>query len=137
MDIAAAEAAVRELGGQLVRQSTYKWYGTYVGNTPLPSGMTVDQLGKCEYAIKVPGSEWEIGLVKVGNKYQLALDYWGNNGQRLVEFVGRMSDDNKSFNPNKFKSAYTRHLQIAEAKRRGYMVQQTRVGNKTVLRLTK
>ncbi len=57
-------------------QQTYEWYGRWVGDAELPEGLSVDDLGKCDHAIKVPGATYEIGIKKIGSKYQLLYDYW-------------------------------------------------------------
>ena len=45
-------------------QATYKWYGRWVGDAPLPEEVSEDQLGKCDHAIIVPDCEYEIGVVR-------------------------------------------------------------------------
>ena len=67
-DLAALKAAVIELGALWMEgQRTHKWYGQSVGDYPLPKGVTVDMLGKCDHAIKVPGVNYEIGVVKLAD----------------------------------------------------------------------
>jgi hypothetical protein len=84
-DLAALEAATKELGAELIRnQHTYKWYGTSVGDYPLPAGFTADMLGKCEHAIRLPGNNYEIGVVRNPLKpstFTLLYDFWGYGGQ--------------------------------------------------------
>lgn len=104
-DLDALKAAVRELGAEFIEgKKTYEWYGSSVGDYPLPKGMTVEQLGKCDHVIKVPGVRYEIGVVRLPNgKYTLAYDFYGsggvhdgqmllqkfgNNCQRLVQMYG-------------------------------------------------
>ncbi len=52
-DLGALQAAAIRLGGELViGQTNYKWYGEWIGNTPMPEGVTADNLGKCDHAIR-------------------------------------------------------------------------------------
>lgn len=111
--IQAVDAAVKELGGTLSQQSKFQWHG---------------RKSACSYAIKVPNTDWEIGLVKDGDEYKLTYDTWSHNGQALKSFMG----DGAA----RFKHAYTKHLYLQEAKRKGYVVHEKKVGGKTVLRLT-
>ena len=57
-------------------QKTYKWFGKHVGDYPLPEGFTVDDMGKCSHAIKVPGAKYEIGVVKKGKDWKVIYDFW-------------------------------------------------------------
>jgi len=64
-------------------QKTYKWYGTWVGDSPLPEGITTEELGKCSHAIKVSGCAYEIGVVRRGSKFILLWDSWSSGGLEL------------------------------------------------------
>lgn len=88
-NLEALKAACAELGVAWYEgQKNYKWYGTSVGDYPLPAGMTVEMLGKCEHAIHVPGVEYEVGVVKLSDgTYTLAFDFWGP-GQGLLKKFG-------------------------------------------------
>ena len=68
-------------------QQTYEWYGRWVGDAELPEGLSVDDPGKCDHAIKVPGATYEIGIKKIGSKYQLLYDYW--NAGKLEKVLGK------------------------------------------------
>jgi hypothetical protein len=74
-------------------QKKYKWYGTHVGDYPLPEGFKKEDLGKCEHAIGVKGnnSAYEIGLCKNRNGkdgYTMLWDFWAG-GQGLEACVGK------------------------------------------------
>lgn len=71
-------------------QQKYKWYGRSVGDYPLPEGITVDMLGKCDHALSIPGNSgaYEIGVVDQGNgSYGLLWDFW-HGGFGLQALVG-------------------------------------------------
>lgn len=61
-------------------QKTYKWYGTHIGDYPIPEGFTKEDMGKCDHAIRVKGASYEIGIVKKGNTYKLLWDFWSSGG---------------------------------------------------------
>ena len=89
-------------------QKFYKWYGRYVGDAPLPEGITVDDLGKCDHAIKVPGAIYEIGIVHKNNKYILLWDTW--HAGKLEEKLGK--------NAGLLKQAYAIERVRKEAKKK-------------------
>lgn len=130
-DIEAAKTTAKILGGELVRKSTYNWYGHHVGDYPLPKGFTESELGKCEYAIKVPGTTWEIGLAKAkgDDHYTLLFDFYGSQGRVLEQWLG--GKDGK-----RFKKEYTVQCAINAAKRQGYMTRRIDVKGRTQLVLT-
>ena len=60
-------------------QKTYKWFGTHIGDYPIPEGFTRNDLGKCDHAISVPGCKYEIGVVKSKTNpktYELLWDFY-------------------------------------------------------------
>lgn len=62
-------------------QKTYLWYGRIVGDHSLPEGITEEELGKCDHAIKIPDTPYEIGLL--GNEesgYRAMADFWLRGG---------------------------------------------------------
>jgi len=80
-DIQSLREACKRLGFEFVPdQKTYKWYGTWVGDSPMPEGISKEQLGKCDHSIKVPGAQYEIGIVKRNGKYLLLWDSWQYGG---------------------------------------------------------
>lgn len=86
-DLGALKAACKRLCFEFVEgQKTYAWFGRWVGDTEMPEGLTVDDLGKCDHAIKVPGAQYEVGVVKVPGGYELRWDYFTSGG--LMEPLG-------------------------------------------------
>lgn len=126
-DLTALDKACKRLGFELVReQKTYKWYGRWVGDAPLPEGLDVSKLGTCEHAIKVPNASYEVGVVKKANgNYGLLWDYWGAGG--LAEKIGK--------DGGLLKQAYTLEKAKQEAVRKGYSVREQRINNKIELRV--
>ena len=105
-------AACTRLGFQFVKnQKTYQWYGRFVGDAPLPVGITVEELGKCDHAIKVPGCTYEIGIVKRNNRHILLWDSWES---QLRLAIGN--------NAGIIKQAYTTEVVRHDAKMKGYRV---------------
>ncbi len=117
-DLEAIKAAVTRLGGTWKEgQKTYAWYGRSVGDYPLPAGVTVDQLGKCNHAFGFKGASYEVGVTRLANgKYTLMWDFWGSGG--LMEHMGNEK-------AHKFIQAYGVEKAKIEARRKGYSAQET------------
>ena len=84
------KAACKRLGLIFIEnQTTYKWFNRHVGDYPIPDGMTVNDMGKCLHAIKVPGADYEVGIIKdPKNKknYKLIWDFWDS---KLPKYLGK------------------------------------------------
>jgi hypothetical protein len=107
-DLDALGEACKQLGLELVHgQQTYRWFGKHVGDYPVPAGFTVEDLGKCEHAVRIPlgqqGADqaYEIGVVRRRDGkpgYTLLWDFWaggyglqakvGDNCKHLVREYG-------------------------------------------------
>jgi len=112
----AVKAMCKRMGWEFrENQKKYAWFGRWVGDSPMPEGMTVDQLGKCDHAIHVPGSSYEIGLVKRGDHYTAVWDYW-SSGQLLRPLGGQEAP--------KLKQAYAVEAAKLEARKRGWLVKE-------------
>jgi len=109
-------------------QQTYQWYGRSVGDSPIPEGFNVDDLGKCNHAIKVPECAYEIGVIKRGSKYILLWDSWHAGG--LERKIGK--------DCGILKQAYTIERIKREAKRKKYQVKEIKQDQsmRLVLRLS-
>lgn len=95
----------------------YKWYGQHVGDYPIPEGMTKEQLGKCSHVIRLPGCDYEIGVVKLPNgKWTLAYDFWGPGRKLLEKFGDKLG---------KLIQCYGVHKVTREARRNGKRVSKT------------
>ena len=95
LDLDVLKTACNQMGLTFVEnQKTYAWYGTYladsdVGRSTVTSGFNPEDFGKCEHAITVPGSSYEIGVVRnpSGNGYRLIYDEYGQ-GQSIAKHCG-------------------------------------------------
>ena len=122
-DLAALRAAVQNLGYEFKEgQQTYAWYGRWVGDSPLPDGVSKDELGKCSHAIKVPGCSYEIGVVQKGPHYILLWDYWHAGG--LSKVIGN--------NAGILKQAYTLERIRREARLKHYKFREKLLPNNTI-----
>lgn len=120
-DLKALEAACKELGLQFMHgQKTHKWYGHWVGDyhgndAAFKHGIDTKNYGKCEHAIKVPGCEYEIGVVKTPNgNHTLVYDFWGP-GRKIVNTLGKGCE--------KLVQYYGLHAAQAVAKSKGLITQ--------------
>jgi hypothetical protein len=88
-DEGCLRAAALEIGLEVREKKTYRWFGRYVGDSTLPEGIDVGQLGTCEFALGIPGDDkaYEVGVVKRrdGQGYTLLYDYWGP-GRKIKDF---------------------------------------------------
>jgi len=120
-DADAIVAACRRLGLEFrANQKTFKWYGEFVGDSPLPPGFTIEDLGKCDHAIGVPGNPdaYEVGLVQRRDGrpgFVLLFDYW-QGGHGLMEKVGK--------NCVKLKQAYAAEVALKQARMQGFAVRE-------------
>ena len=91
-DLEALRRAAESLGLEFRNgQRSHRWYGRWVGDHPLPEGITTDQLGKCDHALAVAGNSnaYEIGIVgQQDGSYRLLYDFW-QGGYGLQEKVGK------------------------------------------------
>jgi hypothetical protein len=97
-DLGTLGQACHRLGLELIKgQKTFKWFGA--------------EDGKCDHAIKVPGANYEIGVLKAGNAFGLQCDYYD---PAIGKAVGQ--------NGGLLKQAYAVERTKAEARRKGYTV---------------
>ena len=111
-DIPSLKQMCEDMGWEFLEgQTTYKWYGNYMGDYPLPVGFTKEDLGKCEHAIRIPGANYEIGVAK-NNKGELKLlwDFWSSGG--LQNKLGK--------NAGILKQAYTIAKGKVAARKKGF-----------------
>ena len=114
-DLDCLKEAATHFGMELVEQKTYKWFGRSVGDYPIPEGFTASDLGKCDYALRIPGNSkaYEVGVVarKDGKPgYKLLWDFW-QGGYGLREKIGEKG--------KKLKQEYGVALAIKHQRRKG------------------
>ena len=96
-DLAVLSQACTRLGLELFRgRKQFKWYGK---DAP------------CDHVIKVPEADYEIGVVKDNNCYELNCDYYDS---RIEQVIGQQG--------GRLKQAYAVAKTKIEAARKGYSV---------------
>jgi hypothetical protein len=118
-NLEALRKAATFCGLELVEQGTYKWYGTSVGDYPLPAGFTKKDLGKCDYALRIPGDKnaYEIGVVRAkdgSNSFELLWDFW-SGGFGLEAKVGK--------DAIKLQMEYATQMGILDMQQQGYVAE--------------
>lgn len=109
-DLDALKAVCEQLGLEFREyQQTYRWYGTHIGDYPLPGGFSKRDLGKCDHALAVKNSpsSYEVGLVKRGDVYVPLWDFW-QGGYGLRDRIGEGGD--------KLIAAYTKEVAVRKAR---------------------
>lgn len=109
------KAACNNLGLKFCENETsYTWYGRWVGDQPLPEGIQKEDLGKCDHMIHVPGAKYQIGVVKHDGRYRLLWDSWAAGG--LENVLGR--------NAGLLKQAYAVETIKRESRLKGLKLQE-------------
>jgi hypothetical protein len=118
-DLQAIKLAAEKLGGTFHEgQRTYKWWGRWEGDYPLPEGVKQEDLGKCDHAISFPNAKYEIGIVdNHDGTYRVMWDFWSSGG--LQKVVGKDGVE--------FIRAYEIEKIQLEAYDHGYSVEMTEV----------
>ena len=101
-------------------EKSYKWFGRWVGDEPLPEDVREEDLGKCDHMIHVPGAQYQIGIVKKDNQYRLLWDSWQSGG--LEKVLGR--------NAGLLKQAYAVETIKRESRLKGHRLRETMKDNK-------
>lgn len=112
-DLAALKEACSAQGWEFREgQTSYRWFGRFVGDTPLPAGARVEDLGRCDHAIRVPGATYEVGIrARSAGGYDLLWDYFAPGG-----LVGKLGGQGAPV----LKRAYAEAKAKRELARRGY-----------------
>jgi len=122
MDMAALKAACETLGLEFREgQLTFRWYGTIVGDYPLPQGFAVSDMGQCEHAIGIKDNDraYELGVVRRRDGkpgYLLMYDNW-RGGFGLEATIGQKA--------GKLKQQYAAQVAASQARKQGYRVSQS------------
>jgi hypothetical protein len=96
-DLTVLGQACSRLGLELIKgRKQFKWYG---------------KDASCDHVIKVPGADYEIGVVKEKHRYELNCDFYDS---RIEQVIGRQG--------GRLKQAYAVVKTKIEAARKGYSV---------------
>ena len=80
-DVKALKQMCKDMGWEWREgQRTFNWYGTHVGDYPIPQGFTKADMGRCEHAIHIPGASYELGY----SKGKLLWDFYSPGGLQRV-----------------------------------------------------
>ena len=89
--------ACSRLGLELLRDSkTFKWYG---------------QEAQCDHCIRVPGADYEIGVLNRNGSYELNCDFYDKNLEKVIGLKGGL-----------LRQAYAVEKTRLEARKKGYSV---------------
>lgn len=113
LDLDALRRAAASFGAQLAEKKSFH---SYQGES------------KCDFVIALPQVNYEIGVVKKGNAYELSHDPYGydavgsrHDGHKLVEKFGA--------NLGLLSQAYSRQVVMAKARAKGFMIQEKRLAD--------
>jgi len=120
-DLECLKAAAKSLGLEFREdQKTYRWYGTFVGDSKPPEGISPSEYGKCLHAIGVPNNSkaYEAGVVKNPNGpgYVLLADFW-QGGYGLEAQAGKGC--------SKLSQMYAQEVAKKNLKLKGFFVKST------------
>lgn len=95
-DLESAKKACAELGLVFKEgQKKYEWYGRWVNDYDAADaaykfGLKPEDYGKCDHAIGVPGSNYEIGLVhnQETGGFKVIFDFYGTHGRAIQHAIG-------------------------------------------------
>ena len=100
-DLSILSQACTRLGLELIRaKKSFKWYGNEA---------------PCDHAIKVPGAEYEIGVIDRNGIYELNCDFFDSSLEQVIGKKGGL-----------LKQAYAVEKTGVEARRKGYSVLERR-----------
>ena len=156
-DLDALKAALARVSPDLefrAGQTSFKWYGEFVGDAPVPEGMSPADYGKCDHAVGIRAGAphplgakmngfindpnfgpYELGIVKIPgrNSYHLVYDEWnmvpgfhesGNGGNGLERLIGKGA--------SALRQAYAREVSIKTMRRQGYRVREELAADGTI-----
>jgi len=131
-DLECLKLAAEACGLEVLHKGTYRWYGRYMGDYPLPEGFTAKDMGRCDFALAVKGkpNAYEVGVVKArGRKgYALLFDFYCG-GYGLEGAIGRRGGKLIQ----EYQAAVGRKGLEKLARMRGLHVHEKRVGGKIIL----
>lgn len=103
-DLGILGQACTRLGLRLIKnQKTFRWYGK---NSP------------CDHALRIPGADYEIGVVTNGGLHELNCDFYDRNIEKVIGSQGGL-----------LKQAYAVEKTKLEARKRGHSVLEQQTDN--------
>ena len=103
-DLGILGQACSELGLELIRnRRTFRWYG---------------KESPCNHAIKVPGANYEIGVTRRNDCFELNCDFYDRNLEKVIGSKGGL-----------LKQAYAVMKTRVEARKKGYSVLERKTEN--------
>lgn len=144
-NLTAVKAACKALGVEFVENAkTYAWYGHHVGDYPISqemkdAGVTKSNLGSCSHKIKVPGSEYEIGLYEVQGKPGVFLplyDFFGTGRNIQTALCKKNANGTYGKGLEKLADTYSVEVLKAKARSKGYQFREVNAGGKIKLVVT-
>jgi hypothetical protein len=96
-DLGIFGQACSRLGLRLIRgRKTFRWYG---------------QEAPCDHVVRVPGADYEIGVIHKNGSYELNCDFYDKNLEKALGKTGGL-----------LKQAYAAEKAGIEARKKGYSV---------------
>lgn len=118
-DLDALAAAAEQLGMEMVKTNQFRWFGRHMGDFPLPEGFKKEDMGKCEYALRVKGAGPEVYEVGIARRrdgkpgFVPLQDFW-QGGYGLEEKIGTEGVN--------LKREYALAVAAKEMRRQGFRV---------------
>lgn len=95
-DLDALKKACQQLGVEFRQgQKTWQWYGRWVNDFHADSaayrhGIDPKDYGTCEHAIRLPGCQWEVGLMRTADMRLVPVyDNYGSHGRAIEKHLGK------------------------------------------------
>ncbi len=103
-DLAVLKSACNRLGLMFLEgRKEFRWYGNNAA---------------CEHAIRLPGADYEIGVQRMDDRYELQCDFYDPNVEKAIGVNGGL-----------LKQAYAVEKTRTEARRKGYTVIEKKTEN--------
>ena len=91
-NLGALKLAAQSLGLEFAEgQLSYKWFGRFVGDSKLPAGVEIKDLGRCSHALRIPNNNtaYEVGVWQnQDGTFSLRYDFW-QGGYGLEAAIGK------------------------------------------------
>jgi hypothetical protein len=134
-DLEAVKLACEEMGLTFKEnQKSIRWFGQWVNDYSAADaayklGIDTKDYGKCDHAISVPGSNYDVGLLHNAETggYKIYFDFYGTNGKQIQKAIGVGGE--------RLLQLYGVHKATIEAQKCGYLVTRSVVPNTQKIQL--